>query len=111
MIYSHGFLSYRRETGYLASHGFLVAAADHPLTKRAAPVAPRCGMSQCDARSPSVENRAGKALLHASYFEQPSALTDAVLLDAVHVQDAQQQIGDKKIGQVGVAEESRNDAG
>jgi len=41
LIYSHGFLSYRRETGYLAehlaSHGFLVAAADHPLTKRAAP--------------------------------------------------------------------------
>jgi len=41
LVYSHGFLSNRRETKYLAehlaSHGFLVAAADHPLTNRDAP--------------------------------------------------------------------------
>ena len=44
LIYSHGFMSYRRETEYLAkhlaSHGFLVAAADHPLTNRRAPGGP-----------------------------------------------------------------------
>ena len=44
LVYSHGFLSHRRETGYLAehlaSHGFLVAAADHPLTHGDAPGGP-----------------------------------------------------------------------
>jgi predicted dienelactone hydrolase len=44
LIYSHGFLSHRRETEYLAehlaSHGFLVAAADHPVTNGDAPGGP-----------------------------------------------------------------------
>jgi predicted dienelactone hydrolase len=41
VVYSHGFMSYRSEAGYLlrhlASHGFVVASADYPLTNRRAP--------------------------------------------------------------------------
>jgi predicted dienelactone hydrolase len=41
VVYSHGFLSNRREGGYmaehLASHGFVVVSADYPLTNRRAP--------------------------------------------------------------------------
>jgi dienelactone hydrolase len=41
VIYSHGFLSQRREAAYLvehlASHGYVVASADFPLSHRGAP--------------------------------------------------------------------------
>ena len=41
VVYSHGFMSYRGEGGYLlrhlASHGFVVVSADYPLTSRRAP--------------------------------------------------------------------------
>lgn len=45
LLYSHGFSSRRKEGAYLAehlaSHGYLVVAADYPLTHMAAPGGPR----------------------------------------------------------------------
>jgi predicted dienelactone hydrolase len=47
IIYSHGFLGNRRYsatyTAHLASHGYVVASPDYPLTNLAAPGGPRAG--------------------------------------------------------------------
>jgi predicted dienelactone hydrolase len=47
IVYSHGFLGNRRYsatyTAHLASHGYVVASPDYPLTNLAAPGGPRAG--------------------------------------------------------------------